>query len=79
MIYGTTEPATVEAIALRFAELGLTEKSDRDESWDVFTAGQVLAVVKDKGKPPTYIAAFKRASAVGRTLQKLCRPMKVEG
>lgn len=72
VIYGTTEPATTGAVIARLNELGLSPRNKK-EAWVIFLAGQVLAVVTKKRKP-VYAAGYKRMSAVGRTLQKLCRP-----
>lgn len=73
VIYGTTEPASTEAVLARLREVGLTDKKERKQAWDTFLAGQVLATLTKKGRA-TYAAGFKKGSSVGRTLQKLCRP-----
>jgi hypothetical protein len=72
IIYGTTEPASPDRVMARLNELGLNARNKK-EAWCIFLAGHVLAVVSKDGKP-TYAAGYKRMSAVGKSLQKLCRP-----
>lgn len=71
VIYGTTGLATPRAVAERLSEMNLSPKGKKD-AWSAFLAGQVFAVVNKHGD--RYYSGFTKSSAVGRTLQKLCRP-----
>jgi len=65
-----------EARRARVRDCGVRGAGHLRECDEVFEAGQVLVCLRGDNGKAYFAGGFKKMSSIGKSFQKLCRPMK---